>query len=333
MILYICSSETDYGQDLLYAGLVRKLGRDQILDWPFNKYYYFEKGPYPRNMGHMGLQGITSHLLIRLSGKIPWERVKAVVVGACKKRVFESYLSLQSQIPSSVPVVFNDCGDYPEIGEHLKADQAYHLYEEAIRKRPFDLVLKREYLKERTYPKNIVPFPFCFNFEKMDYRDLQSIPKKYQVAFWAVESHPVRTQALQKIEDLFDCRENGTVRNQKFKTYKRKGSLYLQELKKVQVALNFRGAGWDTLRYWEIPAIGNLMVSEEPGIVIPDNFEDGKHVIFCRSDLSDLIEKCQWGLDHPDKAAEMGAKAREHAIRFHSHEVRAEQFLKHLSSL
>lgn len=333
MILYLCSSETDYGQDLLYAGLVRKLGRHRVLDWPFNKYYYFEKGPYPRNIGHQGIKGIEHNLVYRISQQVPWHKINAVVVAACKKRVFETYLTLLPQIPSSVPLVFNDCGDFAEIGEHLKEEKAWDLYHEATKIRPFDLILKREYLKEKTYPKNVVPFPFCFNFEKIDYQDFKGIPKKYQVAFWAVESHPVRTRALEKLENLFDCRENGTVRNQKFKKYKRKGSLYLQELKKCQVALNFRGAGWDTLRYWEIPAIGGFMVSEDPGIVIPNNFEHQKQVLFCQSDLSDLIEYCQWGLDHPEQAQQMGENARQHALKFHSTEVRAAEFLKHLAAL
>jgi len=333
MLLYICSSETDYGQDLLYSGLVRKLGREQVLDWPWNQYYYFEKGPYPRNIGHVGFSGITENLWIRLSGHIPWEKIKAVVVAACKKKVFETYLSLLPEIPDSVPVVFNDCGDFPGLGEHLKADKVFHLYQQAIQKRPFDLTLKREYLKNREYPKHVVPFPFCFNFEKIDEQDLKGIPKKYQVAFWAVESHPIRTEALKKIENHFDCQENGTVRNQKFKKYRRKGSLYLQELKKVRVALNFRGAGWDTLRYWEIPAIGGLMISDQPGIVIPNNFENGKHAFFCKDDLSDLIELCQWGLDHPLEAESMGQRAREHALKFHSTEARAAEFLRYLASL
>lgn len=327
MILYICSSETDYGQDLLYAGLSQQLGRSQVLDWPFNKNYYFEKGPYPRNIGNLGLRGLVSHLDIRLSGKIPWLDIDAVVVAACKRRVFENYLRLISQVPDSVPVIFNDCGDFPEIGEHLKADNAFHLYEQAQKKRPFDLVLKREYLTGHSYPENVIPFPFCFNFHKIDQRDLQGIPKKYDVAFWAVESHPIRTRALQAIENKFDCRGNGTVRDQKFKNYKRKGSLYLQELKKVRVALNFRGAGWDTLRYWEIPALAGLMLSEDPGIVIPHNFQHGQHVLFCKSDLSDLVELCQWGLDHPEETERMGQRAYQHAFRFHSTEARARQFL------
>ena len=63
---------------------------------------------------------------------------------------------------------------------------------------------------------------------------------------------------MELIQDRFDCRANGTTRNQVFKKYKRKGDFYLEELKRARITLNFRGVGWDTLRYWEVPALSGF---------------------------------------------------------------------------
>lgn len=335
MILYICSPEVDYGQDILYAGLVKKLGRAQILDYPFNHQFYISRKVYPRNMGAMGLSGILSHVWDRV--RIPWNQVEAVVLGSCKKFVFERYLEIVDQIPSRIPVVFNDGGDFAEIGGHLRADQAFHLYESAISKRPFDLILKREVLVGTEVGENIIPFPFGFHFDRVPL-NLRAgsgarFEKKYQVSFWAVESHPIRTQALSLIENLWDCRSNGTERSQKFHKYARKGNFYLEELKRCSVVLNFRGVGWDTLRYWEVPAIGGFMISEKPGIVIPHNFEHGKHVLFCQNDLSDLVELCDWALKNPEKIEAMAIASQKHALQYHSSIARAEVLLSALSGL
>lgn len=333
MILFINSSETDYGQDILYSGLVQRFGRSKILDWPFNLGYYKSRRVYPRNLGDCGLDGI-----LRRLGKSAWstkmdgdffKSVKVVILGSCKGKCFHSYLQIADKIPATVPVVFNDGGDFVEIGGHLKASEDFHLLEKALKIRPFDLILKREYIKEKiSLEPNadaVMPFPFGFNFSVLPKTIAPMNEKKYQVSFWAVESHPIRTQALALIEDKWDCRENGTQRKQQFHKYKRKGSFYLEELKRCEVVLNFRGVGWDTLRYWEVPAIGGFMISEKPGIEIPNDFVDEEHLLFCKEDLSDLIDKVEYSLANPKKTAQMGLRAREHAIKFHSSLARAEQ--------
>jgi hypothetical protein len=350
MILYICTSEVDYGQDILYAGLVEKLGRDQVLEFPWNHQFYWSRKVYPRNLGAVGFSGLFANLPERASwfaqNKLPWDKIEAVVLGACKKFVFEKYLEIINQIPANVPVVFNDGGDFAEIGGHLKAAGAFHLYEKAVSLRPFDLILKREYLENEqaagAYPETkIIPFSFGFNFNKVpnslraDSKNKNPAlnDKKYEVSFWAVESHPLRTEALRLIENLWDCRANGTERSQKFSKYKRKGEFYLEELRRSRVVLNFRGVGWDTLRYWEVPAIGGFLISEKPEITIPNNFEHGKHLLFCQSDLSDLVELCDWSLKNRDKTEEMARSAQKHAEQFHSARARADFFIENLQNL
>ena len=329
MILFINSSETDYGQDILFAGLVQKLGREKIIDYPFNINYFISRKPYPRNMGQttksfqQKVSYITKTAKYRI--RIDWSKIKAVIVGSCKAKAFQNYLSIIHEIPNSIPRIFNDGGDFPELAEHLFKDR--HLFFEAEKIRPFDFILKREKIINKDYENRVIAFPFGFNLNCIAPSTLQISEKKYDVSFWAVESHPIRTQALKMIENKFDCKANGTTVSQKFKDYKRKGQFYLEELKRCNVVLNFRGAGWDTLRYWEVPSLSTLLISEKPEIEIPHNFVHGESILFCKSDLSDLIELCEWALNNKSESQKIAEKSYKQIQSFHSADKRAEQVL------
>jgi spore maturation protein CgeB len=95
----------------------------------------------------------------------------------------------------------------------------------------------------------------------------------------------------------------------------------LQELARCKISLNFRGAGWDTLRYWEVPALAGFMISQKPGIVIKNNFVDNKEIIFCNDDLSDLLDLCRYYLKNEDEreiiARRALAKMKDHHTDIH----------------
>jgi hypothetical protein len=322
-ILFLNTPETDYLQDLSYSGLVKALGPGRVVDHPWNPRFHLPLKDYPRDLGRAGFA---------------WPRIRAdagsfglVMVGAAKPRCFQSYLKIVDRIPPSTPVAFIDGGDWPEMGGDLKRLDGWELYLEAVKRRPFDLVLKREMAEGAAYPANTFPLPLSFNFDRLPGRLPSCL--RYQVSFWAVESNPVRTKALALIEDEFDCRANGTVRDQVFSKYKRKGRRYLEELAACAVVLNFPGAGWDTLRYWEVPALGRFMISMRPRIAIPDNFVDGKEIVFCRDDLSDLVDLCQYSLDHPEQREVMARAGTAKAREKHSDVARARYMLEIVSKL
>lgn len=326
-ILFINSDEPDYLQDLTYSGLVKVLGRENVVDYPWNPHYHIKYRTYPRNLGYSP-NSLFSSILSRLHSN----GFDAIIIGSAKPKCFQSYIKISKRMRPSTPLIFIDGGDFNDIGGDLKRLNAPYLYDEAISIRPFDMIFKREYLMDADYSANVVPFPFCFNFDSI--RDISfSNNFKYYVSFWGVESDPIRTQALTLLEDRFDCMENGTVRNQVFKKYKRKGLRYLEELKACRIVLNFRGVGWDTLRYWETPAIGRFMISQKPKIVIPDNFRDGKEIVFCKDDLSDLIELCEYYLNNEEERETIARKALELAKTSHSDVARARYLLTKIESI
>lgn len=241
-ILYINSPECDYLQDLLFSGLVKLYGADSIYEYPINRRYRFIKRKYPRNLGF----NFSINSFTRLFQTIN-QKFDLAIVGSSKPLSMETYYNIIHKIPSSTPVVFIDGGDQSHLGGDLTYYKTKFTLDYIEKIRPFDLIFKREYLLNQTHSDKVIPFPFCFNLDRLPKSINRS--KKYDVAFWAVESDQIRRDVLDLIKDKFDCSQNGTTRNQKFHKYKRKGDFYLQELSSCKINLNFRGGGWDTMRY------------------------------------------------------------------------------------
>lgn len=319
-ILYLCRNNVDYMQDILYSGLVKLLGTSAVIDRPWNNRFHFNLKKYPRNIG-MQKRTLFSSLL---SSARNYD-YDLVIVASCHPEVLTYYESVIDAIPGFVPVAFVDGGDWPDIAGDLDRLGGREIYDAVVRKRPFDFLFKREVIIGKDYPDNVFPLTFGFNMDRVP-----EIPanKRYDVAFWAVESHEIRTRALDLLQDKYDCRSNGTERNQVMKKYKRKGAFYLQELSRCRISLNFRGAGWDTLRYWEVPAVGGFMISQKPGIVIENNFVDGKEIVYCNDDLSDLDELCCYYLDHEEEREKIAAEGRKKLLACHTDKHRAEYVLR-----
>ncbi len=320
-ILYVNTQKMDYSQDILYAGL-RQNASIALYEYPFNKRYHLPLKPYPKNLGL-----VKTDPLAALLRPIPWQKIQVVVLAACHPVVLRHYEAIYPKLPQNHRLVFVDGGDRPEVGGDFERLGGAEDFRKFSGKFTFNLIFKREMLLRASYPENCRAFPFGFNTLRL--RGLKPVAKKYDVSFWAVESDPVRTRALQLLENEFDCRRNGTVRNQVFSQYKRKGQFYLEELRACRVVLNLRGSGWDTLRYWETPAVGSFMVSQRPGIVIPNDFISGKHIAVV-DHPEEIVAICRYYLAHPEEREAMAAAAHSHLLEFHSETARAVYFLQEI---
>ncbi|MFW5851493.1 MAG: glycosyltransferase family protein [Bacteroidota bacterium] len=315
-ILFINSTHSDYMQDILYSGLSKILGTKNIFTFPCNKQYFLPIKQYPKNLGYR-----SGNTLAYIGSFVRSRNYDFVIVASAKPDTFKSYLKIIHKIPPEIPVIFIDGGDFDEVGGDLKRKDSYELYEQAIAIREFDLVFKREMLIDKAYAKNVFPCPFAFNMDKIEH--IKSQQKKYDVSFWAVESHEIRTQALSLIENKYDCAENGTTRNQTFKKYKRKGTFYLEELKRCKIVLNFRGRGWDTLRYWEAPSLSVCMISQKPQIIIPHPFTDKKNILYCNNNIDNLTELCDYYLRNNEERDKIALESFKHIHKYHTDIQRA----------
>jgi hypothetical protein len=326
-LFFIRSQESDYLQDSLYAGFCQKLGQENVFEYPWDFSKHLKTKVYPRNLNQLSHPSFWRDLRQRFDFNFLKE-ADLVVVASAKPETFKSYQQIQSQIPSSCPIIFLDGGDRPEIGGDLIRLNDPEIYGQVTKKRAFDFIFKREYLLGDSHPANVFPLPFAINPDLFSSVRNLSLPLIYDVTFWAVESDAVRSKALALIENLWDCRQNGTERNQSFKKYDRKGNNYLKALLQAKVTLNFRGVGWDTLRYWEVTGLGRFLLSQKPQIIIPENFRDGQEIAFCKDDLSDLVELCEYYLKNDSAREKIAAAAKAWSLAHHTAAKRAETVLK-----
>ncbi len=318
-ILYLCSLRSDYQQDLIYSGLVKLLGQQNVTDYPWNKKFHLPVKDYPKNLG------FTSFTFpVRLP--INFKSFDLVVLAAVKKDVLEVYDRILHKI-SHLPVLFLDGGDRQEVGGDFYRLQAGAAFEAILKKRSFDFVLKREFIPALHADKpTLYPFPFSFPYN-LHITTQTEQEKKYDVSFWGQQEPAIRTNALKILQGKYDCERNGTTLNQDFSTYKRKGKFYLEEIARCKIVLNFRGGGWDTMRYWETPAVGTFLITQKPQIVIPNDFEDGKHVVHCSDTLDDLLDKIDYYLQRPEERALMASNAIRHLQQYHLNTARAQMLL------
>lgn len=324
-ILYINRPNFDYLQDFVYTGLVKLLGAENIIEAPWNVRFHLNHRPYPKNLGLS-----RGNFIASLKAQLRKDEYDAVVVASCHPETIGHYESMMEGIPPDVPRVFIDGGDWPEIAGDLDRIGGREGYDRVFARRPFDAIFKREYLLDKRYPGNVHPLPLCFNYDHLPPLDGRF---KYDVAFWAVESDPIRTRALGLLEEKFDCAQNGTVKNQVMKRYKRKGAFYLQELARCKIGLNFRGAGWDTLRFWELAGLGRFMISQKPQILIENDFTHEKNIVYCKDDLSDLIDLCEYYLQHEREREEIAKNAMAHIKAHHTDVSRAQKVLQVIAEL
>ena len=324
-ILYIDRPKSEYVQEFLYTGLCKVLGTQNIIEYPWNVRMHFNHRPYPKNLSKFGIDNILRSLQAQLN-----KEYDVVIVASCNPYTIKKYYEIMDSIDAHIPRVFIDGGDYPKLAGDLDRLGGRELFDEIVQKKPFDLIFKREYVLGENYPANVHALPMCFNYDLMPKLEHKY---KYDVAFWAVETAKIRSDALDLLEDKFDCKSNGTVRNQVMKKYKRKGAFYLQEIASSKIGLNFRGGGWDTLRFWELTGMGCFVISQKLNIQIDHPFIDGEEIVYCKDDLSDLIELCEYYLEHEDERERIAKNARKKVEQYHTDVARAQFVLDKINQL
>jgi hypothetical protein len=324
-VLYISRPKPDYIQDFIFTGLVKILGVSNVVEFPWNPRFHVNFRKHPKNIGYVKNTLIKSALT-----SLDRRNVDVVIVASCHPDTFQTYLEIIDTIPNHIPRVFLDGGDWYAVGGDLNRLGGNELLARVNEKRPFDLIFKREYIKNQQYESNVFPLPMCFN---PDLLPVIKSAKKYNVGFWCVESDPLRTQVLKLIEDKFDCKENGSVRNQVMKKYKRKGDFYFQELHSCKIGLNVRGVGWDTLRYWELPAVGSFMLTQQPQIEIENDFVHGVDTVFFDNTASNLLDLCTYYLKHESEREKIALSGHQKLMSYHTDKRRAVFVLEKISML
>ena len=354
-LLYLTPSHLDYLSDQLYTGLCKTLGWESVVDFPYKAHYHSQACHAPflqQTPGHR-------YELDKVLAMLERHEFDLVVLSALRREAIEALevLRQRSKLP---PLVLVDGDDGVQIRRDL-----YRLYDcglyfkreyqsysgTGIREkyRRWNLFRGDQDLLTRTYA-----LPFSVVLDGIPKLEIQA--RDVDISFVGLASNRQRVQVVEILRGATDVKFEGgvyaepTTRKSKLALgsmgimraklqgdpyaseaecrTKLTSTEYFQLLSRSKIGLSVRGAGFDTLRYWEIVASKALLLSERPSIDIPDNFEHGKHAVFCRSDFSDLLDLVREYVSDQSARSAIAEEGYRHLLRFHTCERRAERFLE-----
>ena len=175
---------------------------------------------------------------------------------------------------------------------------------------------KREYLKGKTYPSNVIPLPFAAIPEPLPpYIDVQ-----HPIFFKMAGSDFYRSLVVKTLVGMGFSMPDKRLEKAE----------YNRMLMSSLVGVSARGQGWDTYRYWETAYFGVALLSQRLNIVIPKDFVDGEEVILW-DDLDDLKDKALKLVADPDRARSIGSASRTACLRNHLSTHRAQVVMEALA--
>jgi len=353
-ILYLTDPCPDYLADLLYVGLCRTIGPERVVDYPYKTVYHdpLQRVHYvPQILGR-------SYREEEVAALLQDKQFDLAILSSPRRGTITAWESL-SRCGAMPPLVLIDGEDDTTLRQEL-----FHLYQCALyfkreyrrhrhvevcgRVRRFSASWADAALSQRMHP-----LPLAVALETIP--TVPALQRDVDVSYAARVSHPKRRQAVEMLRHALGTRFQGGIyaeaedrqsitlsgfprflmklKGDPVVTADQRGTKlsqaeYYALLGRSKMALSIRGGGFDTLRYWEIVASGALLLSEQPDIEIPKNFVHGRHALFFRPDLSNLVDLVRTYASDAQACAAMAAEGHKHLLQYHTCERRAEYVLE-----
>jgi hypothetical protein len=352
-ILFLTSDHLDYVSDPLYLGLSRVLGDDQVVDYPYKQSFHEpERTPWyliPRPGRAYSREEILGLLADR--------SFDLVCLASFREECLEEYRQLGDRV-TLPPTVFVDGEDGANIRHDVVRRHPIALYLKR------DYVWRRNspirdwwvwaFHGDRRLFDRTMPLPLSIVMDALP--DLRSVAKEIDVSYAGRASHPRRVKAVRMLSHLDGIRFSGGLyaspgdRRYKLKAgalerlwcklwadepasledlhRKRPPEAYYRELAASRIAVALRGGGRTaSLRYFEVVAMGALLVSDPPETVIPDDFVNHHHAVYCRADLRNLPDIIRRYLREDAEREAIITEGRAHLLKYHTCERRADYFV------
>lgn len=333
-ILYLDHPEADFLSAIVYTGLCELLGADNVVDYPRKKSYHGECHRYPsiytRDPGSMPWQhwdgngdGVTSPFAwMQTHESKEWSRQEVIdrisefslaILASPRKYNGEALAELvrvvgRGRLP---PLVMMDGEDYQDI-----LPEAI----EQFRPKVFfkrELLPKAKHSAEARFRIRVEPCPFASPVVLPP----EPVAKDIDVLFLGGGTWPGRSEACDALRRAFGDRFVGGVGSH------RSHSEYLSTISRARVAVSVRGHGYDTLRYYEIPAMpGTLMIADRQPILRPYPFEHESSALLF-DNASQLVVLAQRALDDEPWRAKLAAAGNAWLNEHHTARARARQLL------
>ena len=305
-ILVITHDHSDYGMDTLFHGLCTLLGKENVVEYPWKPTLHGRNSNaadnYPCVFDYPGEPRHVSDLVRELKHG----RFDLILYADVVQMAYQAEVRQLIHAAPHVPLVLYDTWD--DCFTPVRTLLQY------CGRPNFDLIFKREMLAGVDYGPHTHPLPFGYPDSLVE---PASGREKSEAVFWAgKKEYGLRPLYIPRLEARL-----GRSLDRRFDQ-----AQYQRKLRNSDIGLSFFGCGFDTVRYWELPANQVMLMAERPPICIPYDFVDGQSAVFF-DDLSDLERKLDYYLHHPGEVDRIAAAGHAHFLRYHTSSARARQFL------
>lgn len=305
-VLYVMHPRLHYGLDVLYDGLCSVLGDDRVVDFPFKPTLHgntpAEMAHYPCSFNRPG-EAMGEDTVLRALQDGAFD---LVLYGDCEAGLPEDLGQRLSRAAGDTPFCVVDA-----IDESMDTREELC---EVLGRESVTAYFKREMMNCCDYGPNAYPLPFAYADMHCDSSYAEYRPNLF---FWAGHRRfALRRLYLDRLEKVLGINLDGLYAPE----------CYNQCLRESLIGLNLFGFGFDTVRYWELPAHGCMLLSERLPIRIPHDFVDGESAVFWDT-LPELEEKLTHYLNHPEEARAIARAGHAHFLQHHTGSARARQLL------
>lgn len=342
-ILLINHGEADYLESDITLGLVKLLGVENVILFPFKPSYAGETHIYPSPYGKNSLgsrefwdemdvwadqkKGVTGPY--EFFPAIPFKKynfddiydtldsIDLIILTSPRCWVSAHMTMLQRTGKRLPPCVMIDGEDNIDIRfDYINA---------------FDPVryFKREYTlgMQKNGGDRFLPFPLCSYVWESKFAaeaaEWMKMPKEYDVFMVVGETNPYRKQVYEAVASLRGKYNilAGIGSELRYNTHD-----YLKKIALSKIGISVKGFGEDTVRHWEIPSFNTLLLSDQLTIIRPHPFIEGQ-TASCYSSPKECAEKIEYWLSNNEELKRVAKAGQEHCMKFHTCEARARQLI------
>jgi len=301
----------DYGTDTLFDGLCRHLGNENVLEYPHKPTLHgVAEGRYPTIFDYpiiktdeeklrMVEDGRYDVILVNVRPRSAWIESKRKYLRDNFKEVVERN--------KNTPVVLIDQSDEKDID-----------YEYIERLKP-KLYFKREYRESDNHPDFIKPLSFSYSEQ---YCPEDIFGPRRNAYFWAGQDKRGRRPFVRRLEKERGGKFFNKYSNDEFR----------RALLEHKIGLSLLGYGDDTVRYYEAPAHGALLLAEKPTIKIENDFTDGETAVFFKT-ADEMVEKIKYCAEHEDFTDRIRLAGHEWFKKYHTTRKRARQMVQQIEKI
>jgi len=357
-ILFLTDDALDYASDPLYVGLSRLLGNERVVDYPYKRSFHDPEARVWYLAQRPGRRYSREELCDLLRDRM----FDLVCLASFRNEAIDECARLFRQAPFP-PMVFVDGEDGADLRHDVVAQFPIRVYFKRdyvwkMGSRVRDWGARAwTFRGDRTLYERTVPLPLSIVMETLP--DAGDAQKEFDVSYRGRASHPRRAQAMEILarmarmdgiqvaggvyaspDDRKYKLKAGNVARLATKLFddapaveadqlkKQEPAAYYQEMAASKIAVALRGGGLTaSLRYFEIAGLGTMLLSDRPETLIPNDFVDRQHAVFCKLDLSDLESLVRYYVRHDAEREAIAAEGRAHVLKYHTCERRAEYFL------